>query len=147
MTNPVSNDFIDGGCYCEKVQYQVQLPVKWCAHCHCTQCRHIQGAPIVTWFGVDINKFKLTQGEDDIHWHASSENAKRGHCRHCGTPLFFMGDKWHDEMHITRESTQDDILLKPKVHVFYNRHVGYIQFDDQLDKYGGSDGFTPMKKD
>lgn len=135
---------IQGGCYCERIQYQVQLPVKWCAHCHCTQCRHIQGAPFVTWFGVDKIHFSLTKGEADVAWFDSSDTAKRGHCIHCGTPLFFIGDNSQDEVHITRESTQDNILQKPQLHVFYDRHVDYVHLQDDLDKYGGADGFTAL---
>ena len=145
MSEAVNKEAIDGGCYCGKVQYQVRLPVKWCAHCHCTQCRHTQGAPIITWFGVDDKNFQIIKGENDICWFESSEQAKRGHCSHCGTPLFFLGQRWQGEVHITRESTQEDILLKPKVHVFYERHVDYLEFDDSLDKYGGADGVTKLE--
>lgn len=141
---PIESKEITGGCYCGRITYKVQLPVKWCAHCHCTQCRHTQGAPVVTWFGVDKNNFQYLSGEQDVAWFDSSEKAKRGHCIHCGTPLFFMGEKWKDEVHLTRESTQDDILQKPQIHVFYDRHVGYLNFDDNLDKYGGPDGFTTL---
>ena len=135
---------ITGGCYCGRIEYQVQLPVKWCAHCHCSQCRHTQGAPVVTWFGVDKNQFQYLKGEQDVAWFESSDKAKRGHCIHCGTPLFFLGEKWQGEIHITRESTEADILQKPQIHVFYDRHVSYLSFEDQLDKYGGPDGFSPL---
>lgn len=135
---------IKGGCYCGKIVYQVQLPVKWCAHCHCTQCRHTQAAPLVTWFGVDKTQFDLVKGEQDIAWFDSSEKARRGHCIHCGTPLFFEGEKWPDEVHITRESTQQDIHQKPQIHVFFDRHVSYLEFCDELPRYGGPDGFSPI---
>ncbi len=140
----VTNKKIQGGCYCGRIEYQVQLPVKWCAHCHCTQCRHTQGAPVVTWFGVEKNNFEYVKGEQDVAWFDSSEKAQRGHCIHCGTPLFFLGEKWSDEVHITRESTQQDILQKPQIHVFYDRHVDYLEFEDDLDKHGGPDGFTAL---
>lgn len=140
----IKNKKIQGGCYCGRIQYQVQLPVKWCAYCHCDNCKRTQGAPLVTWFGVDKVNFQYIRGEQDIAWFESSENAQRGHCIHCGTPLFFTGKKWEDEIHITRESTQEDILQKPQVHVFYDRHVSYLSINDELDKYGGHDGFTPL---
>ena len=135
---------IRGGCHCGKVKYQVELPVKWCAHCHCEQCRHTQAAPVVTWYGVDLSGFTYISGEADVQWYESSTDAKRGHCSHCATPLFFLGKKWHDEVHITRESTQEDILKVPKVHVFFDRQVDYLKFNDHLDKYGGADGFSKL---
>ncbi len=140
----MKQDAIQGGCYCGDVVYQVRTPAKWCAHCHCSQCRHTQAAPVVTWFGVNKENFCFLKGEEAVVWFQSSGQAKRGHCRTCGTPLFFMGDKWQDEVHITRESTESDIGLKPKVHVFYDRHVDYLNFDDDLKKYGGENGFTEL---
>ncbi len=142
----IESKYIEGGCYCGMVKYQVQLPVKWCAHCHCTQCRHTHAAPLVTWFGVVNHQFQYLKGENDIIWFDSSKEAKRGHCINCGTPLFFIGEKWKDEVHITRESTQADILQKPQLHVFYDRHVDYLALEDKLDKFGGQDGFTLMSK-
>jgi len=140
----IENKTIEGGCYCGRIQYRVQLPVKWCAHCHCTQCRHIQGAAVVTWFGVDKTQFTFIKGEQDVAWFDSSDKAQRGHCIHCGTPLFFLAENSPDEIHITRESTPQDILQKPQLHVFYDRHVDYLNLQDELDKYGGPDGFTPL---
>jgi hypothetical protein len=140
----IKNKKVQGGCYCGRIAYQIQLPVKWCAHCHCSQCRHTQGAPVVTWFGVEKINFEYLKGEQDVAWFDSSDKAQRGHCIHCGTPLFFLGEKWADEVHITRESTQQDILQKPQVHVFYDRHVDYVHLKDNLDKYGGPDGFTAL---
>jgi len=84
-------------------------------------------------------------GEDCISWFKSSEKAKRGSCSNCATPLFFLGENWQDEVHIIRESTQDNILLEPKVHVFYDRHVEYMDFNDELDKYGGENGLTKLE--
>ncbi len=143
----IQNQTIEGTCYCGQVQYQVQLPVKWCAHCHCTQCRHIQGTPVVTWFGVDKSNFIYLLGEKEVNWFDSSDYARRGRCKHCGTPLFFLGEKWQDEIHITLESTQQNIQILPKAHVFYDRHVDYLQFNDNLEKYGGVDGFRKLKTD
>ena len=140
----VKNKSIQGGCYCGRIVYQVQLPVKWCAHCHCKKCRHTQGAPLVTWFGVDKNNFQYVKGKQDIAWFDSSKNARRGHCIHCGTPLFFLGENWQNEIQITLESAQEDILQKPQVHVFFDRHVNYLELKDDLEKYGGPDGFTPL---
>jgi len=135
---------ISGGCYCQKIAYKVTLPVKWCANCHCDQCRHLQASPLVTWFGVDLNQFEIEKGEDGLQWFDSSANAKRAHCKDCATPLFFKGNKWPDEIHITRESCKMDIGMQPKIHVFYDRHVNYLQFEDALDKFGGSDGFSKL---
>ncbi|MET1256521.1 GFA family protein [Aliikangiella maris] len=140
----IANQKLQGGCFCGRVQYRVQLPVKWCAHCHCEICRKTQSAPFVTWFGVEKINFEVLRGEADIAWFDSSQNAQRGHCIHCGTPLFFVGKNWPDEVHITRESANADIKQVPQIHVFYDRHVSYFQVDDQLDKFGGHNGFVPL---
>ncbi|MGE5337814.1 MAG: GFA family protein, partial [Gemmatimonadota bacterium] len=42
-----------GSCLCGAVGFEFELPPKWVAHCHCTQCQRAHGAAFVTWVGVD----------------------------------------------------------------------------------------------
>ena len=40
---------VEGGCLCGAVRFSLELPSKWCAHCHCSMCRRAHGAGYVTW--------------------------------------------------------------------------------------------------
>jgi len=125
---------IQGSCLCGSVNFQVDSEAKWVAHCHCTMCQRAHGAPFVTWVGVDDNKFKVIDDSNKLHWHESSQGAKRGFCSECGSTLFFYSNRWSGEMHITRANITSDFHPKPSLHAFYNTHVDWLQIDDDLKK-------------
>ena len=128
-------EILQGQCLCGAVKYRVAAAPKWSAHCHCSLCRRAHGAPFVTWVGVPLEAFKIVDGEPTLRWFASSAQAKRGFCSQCGTPLFFHGEKWADEMHIARATLDTPITLLPQAHVYYDTHVGWAQCDDHLPRY------------
>ena len=122
-----------GRCLCGQVQFSVQLPVRWLAHCHCSMCRRAHGAGVVTWLGTTPAQFQLSSG--DIIWYRSSEQAERGRCGDCGSPLFFRSERWPDELHIVLAALNEPIAQMPQVHVYYADHVPWLQLADQLPRY------------
>jgi hypothetical protein len=135
---------IRGACLCEAVQFEVTPPTKWCAHCHCTMCRRAHGAAVVTWFGVPSDSFRLIAGQERLKWYRSSAAARRGFCSHCGSTLFFEGERWPDEIHITRASVAGAIDREPQAHVFYDQRVEWLELHDSLRKLGGPQGNQPL---
>lgn len=127
-----------GSCACGLVKYVVTLPVKWCAHCHCIACRQHHGAPVVTWFGVAAESFRLG-GREHLKWFVCSEEAKRGFCTNCGTPLLFMSTRWPDEVHVTRASLLGRTDVLPRAHVHFDQHVKWSPLEDSLPRLGGLD--------
>jgi len=131
--------FAMGSCACGLVRYVVTQPVKWCSHCHCFSCRQQHGAPVVTWFGVAWEGFKLA-GREHLKWYVCSEEAKRGFCTNCGTPFLFMSTRWPDEVHVARaslRSSKEEIV--PTVHVHHDQQAQWFLFEDPLPKVGGLD--------
>jgi hypothetical protein len=55
--------------------------------CHCGQCLrwhgHFAGYTASTWQNIAL------RGEDKISWYKSSDQARRGFCRDCGSSLFW----------------------------------------------------------
>src|SRR5262245_25990984 len=96
-----------GQCFCGKIQYEVQEPFKFIVHDHCSVCRRISGAAFVTWAGVMEEKFRLLKGKDDLKTFASSPEAQRQFCSHCGSHLFFRSKRWPGEIHFTAASLLD----------------------------------------
>ena len=124
-----------GECLCGTVKFEVTLPTKWCAHCHCTLCRRSHGAAFVTWFGVETDQFKFIQGEEKLTWYHSSQESKRGFCTNCGSHILFRSTKWLGETHLTLSNMIDPIDRQPQVHVFFDTHVGWLEFNDDLPRY------------
>ena len=136
---------LTGGCLCGAVRFKVMPPTKWCAHCHCSLCRRAHGAAFVTWFGVDRAGFKLVTGSEDLSWYESTPEARRGFCSRCGSTLFFESEGWADEVHIALAHMDGPIDRSPKVHVFYDTHVNWIEVGDELQQLGGQSGTEPLE--
>lgn len=143
MTNQQT---IRGACLCEAVQFEVTPPTKWCAHCHCTMCRRAHGAGVVTWFGARTDSFHLVAGEERLQWYQSSTAARRGFCNQCGSTLFFEGERWPGEIHITRANVAGTIDCEPQAHVFYDLRVEWLEIHDSLRKLGGLQGNQPLSQ-
>jgi hypothetical protein len=126
---------LQGQCFCGAVQYQAHAAAMWCAHCHCSICRQVHSAAFVTWFGVPHDACAVTVGQDSLQWFDSSPDARRGFCRHCGTPMFFHGQRWADEMHIARATLRQGEVPLPASHVYYDSHVDWASCQDTLPRF------------
>ena len=127
---------IQGSCLCQKIQFSIPEQILWSAHCHCSLCRKAQGAAFVTWVGIAKKDLHIQQGTHNIRWFESSAQGRRAHCSHCASPLFFEGDPWPDEIHITRASLDSELPHPVECHAFYHSHVNWTQADPQLPKKG-----------
>jgi len=79
---------LTGGCQCGAVRYALLAEPKYPHICHCRMCQKAFGsyfAPLAG--GVLRGDFEVTRG--DIAIFKSSEEAERGFCSDCGTPMTF----------------------------------------------------------
>lgn len=76
-----------GGCLCGAVRYTVAGPMEDVWLCHCSQCRRSHGH-IAAYAAAP--PAALTVVEDGaLAWYRSSDQARRGFCRVCGSSLFW----------------------------------------------------------
>lgn len=76
-----------GGCQCGAVRYALsETPDNACI-CHCRMCQKQFGNLFGAFCDVAPEHFRLSRG--DPGWFQSSDEALRGFCRDCGTPLFY----------------------------------------------------------
>jgi hypothetical protein len=130
-----------GKCLCGAVRFEVDLPVKWCAHCHCKRCRPAHGAAFVTWFGVDRENFRFLEGEDKLTRWRSAPEAVRSFCSACGSSMFFESERWPDEVHVALGCMDGPIDREPSAHVYYHQKAEWFTPNDDLKKIG-----DPLKR-
>jgi len=123
-----------GSCLCGGVQFSVDLPTKWVAHCHCTRCQRAHGAAFVTWVGVQHSASKVDDPQQLLHWYVSEQGGSRGFCSRCGSPMFFHAPRWPGELHVARALFTEPLDREPQVHAFYDTHVSWMSLTDQLPK-------------
>ena len=91
-----------------------------------------------------LNDFTLTQ-DDGLAWYRSSDHAKRGFCKICGSPLFWQQDG-AKQISITAGSLDDDSGLKLWGHIFTSEKGSYYTIpDDELQVEQKPDDFPVLK--
>lgn len=123
-----------GSCLCGAVSFDVKLPPKWVAHCHCTLCRRAHGAAFVTWVGVEAGTASIADPGSSLHWYQSSPGGRRGFCSTCGSPMFFESIRWPGELHIARALFTDAVGQEPQVHAYHDTHVSWVFLADDLPR-------------
>jgi hypothetical protein len=123
-----------GECLCGAVRFAAIPPSLFCAHCHCDFCRRAHGAAFVTWFGVPEGQFTFLGGNDHVTWYASSKQGLRGFCVKCGSTLFYKSSLSPGEVHIALANMKGSIDRPPDLHVFFDAHVDWFEFHDDLPR-------------
>ena len=83
-----------GSCLCGAVAFEMHGPLDDVVACHCTQCRKQTGNYWASTHCADAD-LKFTR-QDGLKWFASSEDAKRGFCKECGSTLFWKKNGDHN---------------------------------------------------
>ncbi len=95
-----------GGCQCGAVRYAMHVDRVEKPHvCHCRMCQRATGGLFAALAGCAKSKLEWTRGEPAFF--ASSNLAKRGFCRDCGTPLTFAYDTPEARIYVTIGSMDD----------------------------------------
>jgi hypothetical protein len=140
MTSPEATEH-NGGCFCGAVRYRASAPPLVVAHCHCTMCRRISGAPLVTWAVFATDAFAFTQGTPaELR---SSPQAVRTYCARCGTPLTFVGNERPQMIDVTVGSMDRPEDFAPAVHVWTSSRIPWLRCDDGLPRYRTAFGEDP----
>ncbi len=120
-----------GHCLCGAVRIEIRGPLRDVVVCHCGQCRRQHGAPpsytSASWPNVTIH------GEKNLKWFQSSEQARRGFCRICGSSLFW------EPIGQGRVSISAGCLVKPTGlrtvrHIFVAEKGDFYDITDGLEK-------------
>lgn len=79
---------IKGRCDCGTVAFEVPAVRETVTVCHCSQCRRASGHVWASTHAADYDDLVFTAHEGLVWWD-SSEFAKRGFCKFCGSSLFY----------------------------------------------------------
>lgn len=127
-----------GGCLCGAVRYEVHGPLRDVIDCHCTMCQRLHGA-----FGAHskAKKEHIKIVEDrGLVWYATSDRARRGFCRVCGSHLFWEPVA-QDATGILAGTLDSPTGLKTMGHIFMGEKPDFYDLSDTLPKFeASSDG-------
>ena len=124
-----------GGCLCGAVRYEVRGPLRDVINCHCSMCQRLHGA-----FGAHskARKANIAILEDKgLAWYATSERARRGFCRQCGSNLFWE-PVGQDATGILAGTLDQPTGLNTMGHIFVAEKSDFTDLSDDLPKFDGS---------
>lgn len=124
---------ITGGCFCGALRYRIDC-VEQVANCHCSMCRRISGAPLVTWLVVSREAFTYTSGEP-AHLQ-SSARGERDFCAACGTPIACRLIAQPDHVDVTLGSLDHPDRFTPALDVHRRSRLPWVPVADRRPPHG-----------
>ncbi len=134
-----------GGCACGAVRFELTLPSKFCAHCHCSNCRRAHGAAFVTYAGFPRDQVEIS-GSEHLTRYLTDTGATRSFCSRCGSTLLYESPRWEGEIHVVLANIEDQIDRPPGAHVYVDHKAAWWEITDELPQLGGESGTEPKPK-
>lgn len=124
---------LEGGCQCGAVRYRVMGEPMMAALCHCSMCRRAHAAPAVAWALYEQSQVTFSAGAPSTY--ASSPEARRGFCAHCGTQICFTADYIPGLIDIAIGSLDDPDRVPPGFHYWDSKRLAWLQLADGLPRH------------
>ncbi|RKQ71665.1 hypothetical protein DES40_0992 [Litorimonas taeanensis] len=133
---------LKGKCLCGQVEFTTPTPQQIDV-CHCETCQTWVGGPFI---GVDFLEGGVTiTKEDGLAWYASSEWAKRGFCKTCGTSLFYRLNENPGFWAITAGSLNLPRGQKISREIFIDSKPDYYALAGQHTRLTGEEFFASLQ--
>ncbi|MEZ5831026.1 MAG: GFA family protein [Dongiaceae bacterium] len=131
----------EGHCLCGGVSFRVRGKMRDVVWCHCGQCLrwhgHYGGYTAGTRPNIELH------GQDKITWYKSSEAARRGFCRDCGSNLFWEG-VGRDYVSIAAGALEMPTGLVTARHIFVESKGDYYRISDGVAQTPGTLAAHPV---
>ncbi|MBM3545626.1 MAG: GFA family protein [Alphaproteobacteria bacterium] len=118
---------IKGQCLCGAIRFRLTGERRNVVVCHCGQCRRWHGH-VGAYTRVAQSDLKV---EGEVAWFRSSERARRGFCRDCGSSLFWERTD-SDQVSITAGTLEEPTGLRIVLQIFAEDAGDYYEVDDRI---------------
>ena len=122
-----------GHCLCEAVNYELNAPPIWAAHCHCGSCRRHTASSVATFIAFSSEAFQVTKGR--LRVYESSAGVRRCFCGDCGTPMAYESDRRPGEIHLYMGTLDEPEIHPVNFHLCYKERLPWLEISDDTKKY------------
>ncbi|KAJ9665052.1 hypothetical protein H2201_004918 [Coniosporium apollinis] len=105
--DPIGPIELAGGCRCGKVRYTASVSPSPISYCHCQTCRKLSGGPYMPFIDVPSSAVKFAESTA-LRIYSATEEAERGFCCECGSPIFMKYHNEPDRIGLLMGSVDDD---------------------------------------
>jgi hypothetical protein len=124
-------------CLCGAISWDVEGPLEWLSHCHCSRCRKAHGVGFASYGAAPADRFRLA-GRDRIGRFESSPGFDRCFCTRCGSVV--PGDPVEGRVFVPVGNCDDDPGARPLAHIFVASKAPWYEIADSLPRF---DAFPP----
>ena len=124
-----------GGCLCGAVRYEVRGALRPVVNCHCGQCRKFHGH-YGAYSNAAVKDMSVT-GYRHLKWYRSSNFARRGFCKECGSSLFWERLR-SGTISIAAGTIDAPTKLRTIRHIYVRDMSDYYKLTDKLERLPGS---------
>jgi len=128
---------ITGQCLCGEVKYSIAKLEPNMGNCHCKMCRKFHGAAYATYAQAKSENFHWINGAKLIKQYIGDNGTVRKFCGECGSSLVFQDDinDYQDIIHFSAGTLDNDIEIKPNVHIYMESKADWLDLEDDLPKH------------
>ena len=122
-----------GGCFCGRVRYQSDAPLRSARSCHCSRCRKAFSGSGSAYAEVTPQSFSWTSGEGNLTMYESTPGWGLCFCRTCGTTLCGMHK---GNVHgVTLGSIDGDPGVQIEMHIFVGSKAPWDQIGGDAPQF------------
>lgn len=131
-----TDDAITGGCFCGGIRYRASGHTGNSALCHCRDCQHQSGAPMVAWTEILRSDIEWSGAERGSYENTSDWRTpvRRTFCRNCGTTLTYERQD-SDCIDVAIVTLDEPDRVAPDRHVYVTRRRVWVHMNDGLPEF------------
>jgi len=136
---------IKGQCLCGDVTFETRAPDHIDA-CHCQMCQKWAGGIFI---GADFRRadsVRITK-DDGLSWYKSSDWARRGFCKTCGSSLFYRLNAAEDFWAVCAGTLDLPAGLNLTKEIFIDEKPDYFELAGAQDKLTGEEFFASLNQE
>lgn len=122
-----------GGCFCGRVRYRVDAPLRRGRSCHCSRCRKAFSGAASAYAEVEADAFSWTSGSENLSAYDSAPGWGLAFCRTCGTTL--VGTHRGQVHGVTLGSVDGDPGVAIEVHLFVGSKAPWDHIGGDAPQY------------
>jgi len=125
---------LTGSCLCGAVRIALPDELEYAGYCHCRGCRRRSGSAFTAFGGIEVDKVRITQGEDRTAVARESDDGYSVFCGKCLSPLYaVVRDKQY--AHVQLGCLDEPPSLAPDHHIWVSSNVPWHQIGDDLPQF------------
>ncbi len=133
----LNQNLLKGSCNCGYIQYEVLLPFRFQAACHCIQCqKHTQSA--FSLIGVtSSDAFRLLSGKLKT-WVKTADSGTRHDCcfcPECGNRIYHQNPNLPDVIRLKLGTLEDTSIIDPQMHVWTQHKQDWFVLPDDVPSH------------